>query len=414
MEMLGTSRSIAAARAGAAVRVDDAEIDAACNANFLAGIGYFQFTYLIPLSLIALCSLSLPRLDLMLSLILANALVILMLYSLVVLMRRNPAPDRIARLWRSYEAAALVSGLCWALMMLPVIGSLGRDIQSMFVCLIIIMTVSISCVVTASQQRVPLILLAGFQIGLLPQTMLFMDVIGLIPLVATLSLIPTVILLVRNVRRQTRTLIGTQIEKQRLAERLGDALATAEYLANRDSLTGLYNRRAFETLAEDIRRDSLSAPLAMILIDLDHFKQINDRHGHNVGDLVLKNAAFIISSAIGPMDLIGRGDGALARWGGEEFILLLRNCATDQAGQIAEHIRAALCANDRSEWPLALPAEVQVSGSLGVASWPADLPLHQAIARADTAMYRAKAAGRNRVCDHDAAPHAAEGVSQFG
>ncbi len=403
MEMLDTSRSIAAARAGAAVKVDASEIDAVCNANFLASIGYFQFTYLIPLALIGLCSLSLPDLNRMLWLIVANTAVIVSLYGLVVLMRRSQSSDRVARLWRFYEGLALLSGLCWALMMLPVIDSLGDDIQSMFVCLIIILTISISCIVTASQQRVPLIQLAGFQIGLLPQTLLFMDEIGPIPFVATLSLIPTIILLVRNVRRQTRTLIGTQIEKQRLAERLGDALATAEYLANRDSLTGLYNRRAFEALAEDIRRDALSAPLCMILIDLDHFKQINDHHGHNVGDLVLKNTAFVISSAIGPMDIIGRGDGAVARWGGEEFILLLRNCPIDQAATIAETIRAGLADDDRRHWPEALPPNVRVSGSLGIAYWVPGLPLHLAIARADTAMYRAKAAGRNQVCDFDGA-----------
>ncbi len=95
---------------------------------------------------------------------------------------------------------------------------------------------------------------------------------------------------------------------------------------------------------------------------------------------------------------MGRGDGAIARWGGEEFILLLRNCSLDRASEVAEKLRFGLLALRNPEWPEGLV----VTGSFGVAPWTPETPLHTAIAMADEAMYSAKNAGRNRVCLHPA------------
>ncbi|MCX7284885.1 MAG: GGDEF domain-containing protein, partial [Novosphingobium sp.] len=139
------------------------------------------------------------------------------------------------------------------------------------------------------------------------------------------------------------------------------------------------------------------APLSLILIDLDHFKTINDRFGHALGDAVLVKAAELIASHVGPYDVVGRGDGAVARWGGEEFIVLLADCDLAQATSVAEDLRAGLDAMRGIDWP----ADLRPTGSMGVAQWDAGMALHVCISRADEAMYRAKNAGRNRVFSHD-------------
>jgi diguanylate cyclase (GGDEF)-like protein len=113
-----------------------------------------------------------------------------------------------------------------------------------------------------------------------------------------------------------------------------------------------------------------------------------------MGDEVLKSTAALIQEVTGPRSLIGRGDGAVARWGGEEFILLLSNCSLEHATETAEVIRARLHRERPSYWP----RDMSVSGSFGIAGWSEDVGLHQAISMADQAMYSAKVGGRNRSC----------------
>jgi diguanylate cyclase (GGDEF)-like protein len=250
--------------------------------------------------------------------------------------------------------------------------------------------------VLATRKQLFTSFLVGFEVSLIPQTILYFDVLGPIPLMATLGLVPALIGLTDAVRRQTRLLIQTQLEKQRLADELTQALAVAEYLANRDSLTGLFNRRAFEEAASRIRKDAEAMPISLILIDLDHFKSINDEYGHSTGDSVLIKTAQLIEDAIATPDLAGRLDGALSRWGGEEFILLLRDCSAEKAAEIAEIIRVNLAQTRCPDWP----QNLTVTGSFGIAEWLAGTPLHLAISKADEAMYCAKKDGRNRTCVH--------------
>jgi diguanylate cyclase (GGDEF)-like protein len=153
-----------------------------------------------------------------------------------------------------------------------------------------------------------------------------------------------------------------------------------------DPLTGLLNRLGgHQTIAREVARARRhGAPLSFTMIDIDHFKRVNDAHGHGVGDDVLREVADLIGRSI-------RGDDALIRWGGEEFLLVLPGARIEQARDLAGRLRAKVAAM-RIE---GLPA---VTISLGVDELgPADSGAEAAIQRADERMYAAKAAGRDRV-----------------
>ena len=160
-------------------------------------------------------------------------------------------------------------------------------------------------------------------------------------------------------------------------------------LATLDSLTGLPNRRAFDLLAvqalQEAEREPM--PLVALLIDLDHFKALNDTHGHLAGDEVLRQFARILESCLRHTDII-------CRWGGEEFIVLLKNTEGAAAQVVAEKIRL------RTEQLAFSYADkvLNLTISIGLSAHQPDDTLHTLIARADHALYRAKQGGRNRVC----------------
>ncbi|MGI9189783.1 MAG: GGDEF domain-containing response regulator [Longimicrobiaceae bacterium] len=183
----------------------------------------------------------------------------------------------------------------------------------------------------------------------------------------------------------------------RVAERIvvlqAELLASREAMrvqAMRDALTGLPNRRALmEAFHCELHRARRAGePLALVMADLDHFKQINDTYGHPAGDAVLREAAVRLQHSLRPYDQIGR-------YGGEEFLMLVPKCSDEDAATVAERIRACL-----SDKPIPLPEEgIRVTASLGVAVWhpgePCDADLLLRIA--DAALYRAKREGRDRV-----------------
>lgn len=159
-------------------------------------------------------------------------------------------------------------------------------------------------------------------------------------------------------------------------------------LATQDPLTGLSNRRNLIALArnEMARARRTGEPVALIIADIDHFKQINDRRGHDVGDRIITNAGASLLRLCRAQDVV-------ARWGGEEFLLLLPSTGIDAAAALAERIRQTVAASE------VLHAGVRVGYtlSLGVAVLGRDESLTDAIARADRAMYKSKAQGRDRV-----------------
>ncbi|MES2740240.1 MAG: GGDEF domain-containing protein [Pseudomonadota bacterium] len=160
--------------------------------------------------------------------------------------------------------------------------------------------------------------------------------------------------------------------------------------ANCDPLTGLANRRYMDSVIAEQDLDGQSPPMAVIMADIDHFKTINDRYGHEGGDLVLRKVAHAISSCVRQNDYV-------ARWGGEEFLILLPGGAVDNMADTAERIRALVAATCFEELKLG-GASPSVTLTLGTMQRLGGEPLHETIKRADERLYEGKRRGRNRVC----------------
>ena len=163
-------------------------------------------------------------------------------------------------------------------------------------------------------------------------------------------------------------------------------------LSSRDPLTGLANRRHFELmLAGEVDRVARAGePALVLMIDIDHFKKVNDAHGHPAGDEVLKHVAHTLQDCIRPMDTV-------ARFGGEEFAMILPNCPPSFAQAVAERIRIRV---QSMTIPISPGETVRVTVSLGGAfapQWVRSSALLW-VERADQQLYRAKSEGRNRAC----------------
>jgi len=175
------------------------------------------------------------------------------------------------------------------------------------------------------------------------------------------------------------------------AHRKVDALTARtqalEAHVQRDPLTGLGNRRFLEARMPGLILDceQQQRPLTLALIDADHFKQINDQHGHAIGDAVLQQLAQLLRENT-------RGSDLLLRYGGEEFLAVLPDTVADRAFEVCERLRQSVEAHD---WQDLSPGLV-VTLSIGLASAP-PYSTDLLISRADAAMYRAKHLGRNRV-----------------
>ncbi|KAF0864334.1 GGDEF domain-containing protein [Pseudomonas sp. LD120] len=161
-------------------------------------------------------------------------------------------------------------------------------------------------------------------------------------------------------------------------------------MATTDSLTGLFNRRHMITLTEKVlaRHNRRPSHLTLMLMDIDHFKQINDQYGHDTGDRVLSAVSHLLQCSMREQDFIGR-------WGGEEFLAVLPDSDLEQATESAERIRSAIQALE-TDSDL---DKIRVTLSIGITQYRAEEPLSHAIARADSALYQGKSAGRNRVVE---------------
>ena len=162
-------------------------------------------------------------------------------------------------------------------------------------------------------------------------------------------------------------------------------LGELDRLANLDKLTGCWNRHRFEEAvkSEIDRLERYDQPLSLLIIDIDHFKQINDRHGHAAGDRVLVDLAGLLRNSLRTID-------SLTRWGGEEFIILCPNTTLETAHLLAERLREKVAHTTFAKRGT-LTISVGVAECLGKESW------QQWLERADGALYTAKNNGRNRV-----------------
>ncbi|MFC1672932.1 GGDEF domain-containing protein [Pseudomonadota bacterium] len=199
-----------------------------------------------------------------------------------------------------------------------------------------------------------------------------------------LALVATVLaanIFMRFAREQNETLanLSAEVEQRKAME---DEL---RQLATTDPLTGLFNRRHITDVLQDevnraTRQDNV---FSVIMFDIDHFKAINDTHGHDVGDRVLKAISGALAKSLREVDV-------MARWGGEEFLILLRASSLSGAAQVAEKLRAIL------ESATIETAGI-VTASFGVAQHHGDESVRELVHRADLALYTAKNGGRNKV-----------------
>jgi len=179
-----------------------------------------------------------------------------------------------------------------------------------------------------------------------------------------------------------------------LAEQLYHAKAELEAkqaelrrLANTDSLTGLLNRRRFTARGEETVSDAKDTEIWVIMMDIDHFKRINDTYGHAAGDVAIRDFAGIINNSVGDNGFVGR-------MGGEEFAAILPGSNMHAAIRLAEDIRRQT-AKHQTKWE---DEKFRFTTSIGVAQWlPEEITIEPALDRADQALYSAKAYGRNRV-----------------
>ena len=178
------------------------------------------------------------------------------------------------------------------------------------------------------------------------------------------------------------------LEKHEVRSDMARVTAELAKLADEDSLTGLANRRAAERALAVALESASPVPLALLFMDLDHFKAINDRFGHAMGDRVLREYAQLLRQS-------SRSGDVAARWGGEEFLLILMGADAARAGEIGERLRSAV---ERFAWAALDPA-LAVTLSIGLASSAeaAGRGAGALLALADARLYAAKAGGRNRV-----------------
>lgn len=215
----------------------------------------------------------------------------------------------------------------------------------------------------------------------------------------TIPLVVEKNLTVARISRENQSLRGeleaALSEVQSKNTQLESSLKLLEEMAATDPLTGLYNRRHFGKVIEQLFAEAnrYGKDLSCVMIDLDGYKQLNDTHGHQVGDQLLQVAAKAISANLRQMDIA-------ARYGGDEFVLLLPHADAAEAARVADRIRRDFAASSAC----VLQRDHGVTMSIGIGSLDENHPAHadQLVATADAALYQAKDLGRNRITTADA------------
>jgi diguanylate cyclase (GGDEF)-like protein len=187
-----------------------------------------------------------------------------------------------------------------------------------------------------------------------------------------------------RVERRLLTILERFASHAALALRNATLLEAVQEAASTDALTGIPNRRSFEEALdrEVARSDRTGEPVSLVMLDLDHFKPLNDTYGHQVGDEVLRKVAQNLAANCREMDIA-------ARYGGEEFTVILPNCGADEVAASATRLWAGVCNNSH---------DAPLTASAGYATYPDNASTRSGlIGAADEALYRAKAAGRDQV-----------------
>lgn len=289
---------------------------------------------------------------------------------------------------RLVAATLFLGGASWALLLYPLIQNPSPTAARFIVGGGTMIAVGFIITMTAPITIAAASFLAGFllfffaALTVVPADSVVLTAIGMLGLMAAIASYAFAAM------KQKHHAIEMLLDNRRMSEELAEALEHARFLSERDPLTGLYNRRfLFERAFKD---NGLRAHGHFLLIDLDHFKSLNDRHGHETGDRVLIEVGRVLRD-------ISRREagetGFAVRLGGEEFALYLEEGESYAAFDVAETIRARIETIARE---LDLPNGC-TSASLGLSRFRRADTIDEALHRADTAMYQAKNGGRNRV-----------------
>ncbi|MFO6420243.1 diguanylate cyclase [Hylemonella sp. W303a] len=309
---------------------------------------------------------------------------------LLTLLLRLPSPQRRRHGWLLHAAAAL-DGMAWAAMVPLLMPDTGAKALLPWLIVLLCGGAAVTAPIYASYVRAHFSYLAGLFGVLLGHTLWrFPDVEHLS---ITLGLTVFLVLLTWHIRRighSAEEAVRQQLKNTAKSERLAGLLRVARRDAETDALTGLANRRLLDsTLSSRWQAGGLNdrreRPLSVLMLDLDHFKRVNDTHGHDVGDQILKAFAVRTSKQLRKPDLF-------ARYGGEEFTVLLPGTDAAKAMLIAERVRASIAG-----MPLIAEPPVPITVSIGVAQRKPNESTESLLARADAALYAAKQGGRNRV-----------------
>ncbi|HMH13639.1 MAG TPA: diguanylate cyclase [Edaphobacter sp.] len=176
-----------------------------------------------------------------------------------------------------------------------------------------------------------------------------------------------------------------------LEDRLVEAREEMRFKATHDALTSLWDRGAILALlrSELSRSAREHSPVSLLLCDVDHFKLINDVHGHPTGDDVLREVSTRLVDAVRSHDAVGR-------YGGEEFLIVLSGCNCDDLKEVAEHVRKAISCSPFSTLNNSISVSLSI-GAITIENWDKSIPIEPFLKRIDAALYQAKTLGRNRV-----------------
>lgn len=299
---------------------------------------------------------------------------------------------------KAIRRVVIGSGLAtflWGALTWPLDISSGLDLMSFQIITISLFSICLLTVSSGYYRPALIAALTGGALGLAPKVAQLALHFGPMLVVSCVAFLGTVFAFARQVGRQSYGGILLDMRRQRTSQRLEranaaleEALARATWLADRDDLTQLRNRRAFESEVAPFLDRFVHRRFALLLLDIDHFKQINDRFGHETGDGVL----MAVGTALRQWERDGTGR-ITGRWGGEEFIALVAIRGSERARDFAEDLRQRVEAlGEQLHWP----DTVCLTTSIGCAPLAKANEFDAALQRADQALYEAKHAGRNR------------------